>query len=57
VGKHTFTGIHPTYSVVSPGQPIAIVGSGGELELAINQGHAGDTLGLRVGEPVTLHIQ
>jgi S-adenosylmethionine hydrolase len=57
IGKHTLAGIHPTYSVVPPGHPLAIVGSGGELEIAINQGRASDALGVAVGDPVTLHIR
>lgn len=56
VGRHIFTGIHPTYSVVSPGQPIVIVGSGGELEIAVNRGDAGNALEISAGDLVNVHI-
>jgi S-adenosylmethionine hydrolase len=56
-GWHAFKGIHQTYSTVQVGQPLAVVGSNGELEIAINQGSASNALAAKVGDPVTLHIE
>ena len=41
------------YRAVPPGQPVAVPGSSGFLEIAIHGGHAAKTLGLRVGTKVT----
>lgn len=43
------------YQAVPPGKPLALIGSSGLLEVAINGGSAADALGLKVGTPVTLH--
>jgi S-adenosylmethionine hydrolase len=56
-GWKSLNGIHRTYSDVEVGQPIALVGSGGELEIAINQGSAQANLSVDVGDPVTLHFK
>ena len=41
-----------TYAEVSAGEPIALIGSSGFLEIAIREGHAGETLGLRARDRV-----
>lgn len=56
VGWHTLTGIYHTYSDVAPGQHVALIGSRGELEIALNQGNASETMTIRVGVPVTIQI-
>jgi S-adenosylmethionine hydrolase len=56
-GWKSLTGIHHTYSEVEIGQAVALVGSGGELEIAINQGNAQTNLSVNVGDPVTLHFK
>lgn len=56
-GWHAFKGIRHTYSTAEVGQPLAVVGSNGELEIAINQGSASSALAAKVGDPVTLHIE
>ncbi|AFY59271.1 S-adenosyl-l-methionine hydroxide adenosyltransferase family protein [Synechococcus sp. PCC 6312] len=43
------------YSEVSPGQPIALIGSHGWLEIAINQGSAAQIYGTRLGDTIYLH--
>jgi len=43
-----------TYGHVAPGQPVALVGSSGRLELAVREGNARLTLGLSRGSPVVL---
>jgi S-adenosylmethionine hydrolase len=53
---HTLDRIYRTYSEVAIGQALALVGSNGELEIAVNRGSASDALALKVGDPVTLHL-
>lgn len=45
-------GVHLTYSAVPPGELLALVGSAGWLELAVNQGSAAARLGLAPGDRV-----
>jgi S-adenosylmethionine hydrolase len=56
-GWQNLTGIHHSYSEVEVGQQVAVVGSGGELEIAINQGDARTALSINVGDPVTLYFK
>jgi S-adenosyl-L-methionine hydrolase (adenosine-forming) len=56
VGGHTFEPIRPTYTGVQPGQPLALINSAGQLEIAINQGHAARQLGLAIGDPVSVRL-
>ncbi len=37
--------IHPTFSSVAVGEPVALIGGGGQLEIAINQGSAVERFG------------
>ncbi len=53
-GWHTLEGINRTYSDVPIGEPLALIGSGGELEIAVNRGRAAQELSLSVGDPITL---
>jgi S-adenosylmethionine hydrolase len=55
-GWRTLKGFGQTYSEAEMGQLIILVGSNGELEIAINQGNAGEALGLKIGDLVTLHF-
>lgn len=55
-GWHTLTGIYKTYSEIPVGQRLAVVGSAGELEIAINQGNASQVMSIRVGDPVTIQL-
>ena len=41
-----------TYADVAPGEPVALVGSSGLIEIAIREGSAADSLGLRRGTTV-----
>jgi len=45
-----------TYGDVDKGVPMALVGSEGMLEIAVNRGHAADALGLAVGDDVFLIV-
>lgn len=49
--------IRHTYGEVAPGEPLALVGSEGLLELAISHGHGGRALGLSIGAPVMLRME
>jgi hypothetical protein len=53
---HTITGIHHTYSEVDRGQLLAMVGSNGYLEIAVNQGNAATWLDVSIGDEVTARI-
>ncbi|MFQ4135034.1 S-adenosyl-l-methionine hydroxide adenosyltransferase family protein [Nodosilinea sp. PGN35] len=54
VGDRTLTGSQ-TYGQVPPGQGLALVGSHGFVELAVNQGSAQEQLGLAVGDRVSVN--
>jgi S-adenosylmethionine hydrolase len=43
------------YGAVAPGTPVAVAGSSGFLEIAVNQGHVADQLSLRVGSEVVVY--
>lgn len=45
-----------TYGDVAPGEPVALCGSSGLIEIAIRDGDAARVLGLRRGTPVRLRI-
>jgi hypothetical protein len=46
--------IRGTYAEVPPGEPVALVGSYGLLEVAVNGGDAAKALGLQRGAPIEL---
>ncbi len=54
LNNQVFYGIRRTYSESLPGEALAIVGSSGFLEVAINQGHCAARLGTAIGDPVLL---
>jgi S-adenosylmethionine hydrolase len=54
VGDSHFTGIASTYSDAGEGRPVAYMGSGGRLEIAIRNGNAADALRVGAGEEVVL---
>jgi S-adenosylmethionine hydrolase len=53
---HKIKGLSQTYSQAGVGETLALVGSSGELEVAINQGNASEGLAIQVGDPITLYI-
>lgn len=53
---HNLGRIRRTYGEVAKGEPLALVGSEGMLEIAVNHGHGADTVGLKVGDPVEVKI-
>lgn len=56
IGYEVIDGIAPSYSAVAPGTVVAVVGSGGTIEIAVNQGHAARKLGVGIGSPVELEL-
>ena len=48
------TALADSYDAVPPGAPLAIFGSGGELEIAVNSGDARAALGTQRGDPVRI---
>jgi S-adenosylmethionine hydrolase len=57
IGRITIDGLSQTYSQVSIGQVLALIGSSGELEISINQGNAQKELRVEAGDPVTIHFK
>ncbi len=55
-GWHMVDGVFQNYSQVAVGKPLALIGSSGELEIAVNQGNAGEVFAIEVGSPVTLQF-
>ena len=47
LGAHVLTGLCRTYEDVEPGAPLALIGSAGLLEVAVNRGHAARQLGVQ----------
>lgn len=52
-GGATFGPVRRTFADVAPGEPVAYIGSGGELELAVRDGSAAARFGLHPGVAVT----
>jgi S-adenosyl-L-methionine hydrolase (adenosine-forming) len=46
----------PTFASGNPGEPIAVLGSAGYVEIAVNRGSAARTLGVNRGAEVTLDL-
>jgi S-adenosylmethionine hydrolase len=54
IGHHTLAGLSTCYADAPRGQPVALIGSRGLLEIAVNQDHAGRYFGARRGDTVRL---
>ncbi|HEX3051251.1 MAG TPA: SAM-dependent chlorinase/fluorinase [Aggregatilineaceae bacterium] len=54
IGTELIHSIRPTYGTVEPGSRVVLVGSSGQLEIGINQGHAARSLDVKLDDPVTL---
>ena len=55
-GSAVVRGIGRTYGSVAHGEPVALFGSGGHLEIAVNGGSAAELLAIRRGATVTLLV-
>lgn len=56
VGYELIEGLSPSYASAAPGAVVAVLGSGGTIEIAINQGRADRKLGVGAGSPVDLEL-
>lgn len=56
VGSRQVGPIRRTYGAVLPGEVTALVGSAGQLEIGVNQGHAAERLQAAIGDPVWLRF-
>ena len=52
--KQTIQGLSTSYRAVSPNKPLAIIGSKGLVEIAVNCGRADGFLNARRGDAVTI---
>ncbi|HYG34068.1 MAG TPA: SAM-dependent chlorinase/fluorinase [Clostridia bacterium] len=52
IGRKRLCGVASFYQAVPAGKPVAVVGSSGYLEIAVNSGNAAQKLGLKIGSPV-----
>ena len=50
-------GVSANYAAVAPGEPVAVVNSWGLLEIAVRDGSARETVGAKVGDPVSIERQ
>jgi S-adenosylmethionine hydrolase len=57
VSKREIAVVRRTYAEVERGQVLALVGSTGHLEIAVREGDAAQTLGLRPGDAVALYVR
>jgi len=56
IGSHTIKGIDETYENGAPNTPLALIGSRGYLEVAVNMGSAAELLNTRKGDTVRVKI-
>jgi S-adenosylmethionine hydrolase len=54
IGRRSVGPIRHSYSDVAPGEPLALLGSSGLLEIAVRDGSAAKKLRLKIGDEVTL---
>jgi S-adenosylmethionine hydrolase len=57
VGGQRIVGLHRIYSEGTPGEPMALIGSSGRLEIAVPGGHAARWLQAQIGDQVRLDWQ
>jgi S-adenosylmethionine hydrolase len=57
VGDRDLGSIRRTYGECAPGESLALVGSEGMLEVAINQGNGAQQLGLGIGDSVEIKLR
>jgi S-adenosylmethionine hydrolase len=57
VAGQEIAGVHRTYAEAATGEALALVGSEGHLEVAVREGSAARSLGLRPGDAVVLRLR
>ncbi|MBN2010656.1 SAM-dependent chlorinase/fluorinase [candidate division KSB1 bacterium] len=56
IGKSIITTLSNSYSAGQKGELIALAGSSGLVEIAVNQGHAGASTGLQKGDRISISL-
>ena len=56
LGSYSIEGLQSAYSDVKAGQPLAIIGSYGNLEIAVREGSACSTLGINPGDKINIEF-
>ncbi len=56
IGQHSITSWHENYSQAAPGQALILINSSGLIEVAINQGHAANSLACKINDNVILSV-
>jgi hypothetical protein len=56
IGTHEISGIHQSYRESQPGRLLALIGSGGYLEIACNLGRAEDLIGFKAGGDLKIEV-
>jgi S-adenosyl-L-methionine hydrolase (adenosine-forming) len=56
IGTHIISGIHRSYAQSPPDRLLALINSGGYLEIASNLGRAADLLGFKAGEVMKVEV-
>jgi S-adenosylmethionine hydrolase len=57
VRSHVIRGLSGTYSDVGAGEPLALVGSGGTLEISVCEGNARERMAFQKGDAVTIILK
>jgi S-adenosylmethionine hydrolase len=57
VGAHRVSGLSQTYGDAAPNKPLALIGSRGFLEIAVNQGSASQYFDLGKADPVEVFVR
>ncbi|MBI3961697.1 MAG: SAM-dependent chlorinase/fluorinase [Deinococcus sp.] len=57
IGQVELPGLHQTYTSVPPGELVALIGSSGQLEVAVSSGSASQRLGAGVGTAVLIRLR
>jgi S-adenosylmethionine hydrolase len=56
VGAHTLRGIRATYAAGAPGEALALIASAWQVEIAVRDGNAAQTLAIRLGDEVVVAV-
>jgi hypothetical protein len=56
VGSGRIRGLSVSYAAVAPGEPLAVIGSRGTLEISVNQGSAADYFSTSLGDTVRVQV-
>jgi S-adenosylmethionine hydrolase len=56
VGSVEISSLKQTFSEGTPGEPVAIVGSSGFIEISVNRGNAARTIGAARGAEVVVEL-